>query len=347
MFNRCLIPIFLTATIVVISTSPVAGANREARAILTKEIGAIAKKTVVRIESSTGEFGSGVIIGRTEKGQKNIYTVLTAAHVVKQTNSSYKLITPVPLNSPIGRKRVSIDLDTKRNIAIMSNVDLAIVSFESNYTFAIGTIGNSEYADEGSPVYVAGFPKPSRAIKRIALQFTGGMVSSRLDESDNNPQERNNGYDLAYTNITRAGMSGGPVLDAAGRIVAIHGQGDREENTSQQQNTNSSETDEKTGFNLGIPLQIFLKLRPQAAKTVGARVDKSPINYQLADRTRTIGTPNKKFKRRSIRSDDPPLLDVTKVNEIIEEDWEGVWKVGSKTRKPPVLSFFYSGGTPE
>jgi serine protease Do len=315
-FKRYLIPIGLTITTVLIAPIQVGAAKDEARAILAKDVGAIAKRTVVRIESSDGGFGSGVIIGRSERGTKNIYTVLTAAHVVKTPNIIYKIFTPVPLNSPIGRKRVTINLDTQRNIKVIPNVDLAVISFESSYTFAIGTIGNSEDADEGSPVYVAGFPKPSRAIRRIALQFTGGMVSSRLDESDSNPQDRNNGYDLAYTNITRVGMSGGPVFDAAGRIVAIHGQGDRNNQLPGEETTSGIATDEKTGFNLGIPIQNFLKFQPQASKIVGARIDKSPVNYQLSDRTLTIGTNNKKFTRKfRIRSDDPPLFDVTQVNE--------------------------------
>lgn len=314
-FKRYFIPLFLAATIVLISFDRV-DAAREARAILARDVGAIAKKTVVRIESTDGGFGSGVIIGRSEQGTKNIYTVLTTAHVVKTPDTNYKVVTPVPLNSPIGRKRVTINLDAQRNIKIIPNLDLAMISFESTHTFAIGTLGNSEYADEGSPVYVAGFPKPGKAITRIALQFTGGMISSRLDESDSNPQERNNGYDLSYTNITRVGMSGGPVFDAAGRIVAIHGQGDRNNQIPGEEISSGIISDEKTGFNLGIPIQNFLKFQPQASKIVGARVDNSPLNYQLSDRTFTIGTKNKKFTRKFIiRSEDPPLFDVTKVNE--------------------------------
>ncbi len=314
-FKRYFIPLFLSVTVVLISFDRV-DAAREARAILARDVGAIAKKTVVRIESADGGFGSGVIIGRSESGTKNIYTVLTAAHVIKTPNTLYKIVTPVPLNSSIGRKRVTINLDAQRNIKIIPNLDLAMISFESTHTFAIGTIGNSEYADEGSPVYVAGFPKPGKAITRIALQFTGGMVSSRLDESDRNPQERNNGYDLSYTNITRVGMSGGPVFDAAGRIVAIHGQGDRNNEIPGDESYSGIFSDEKTGFNLGIPIQNFLKFQPRASQIVGARVDKSPLNYQLSDRTFTIGTNNKKFTRKFIiRSEDPPLLDVTKVND--------------------------------
>ena len=319
-FNRYLIPIFLTVTTVLVSPSHV-DANYEARAISNRQVAAIAKKTVVRIVASDGGFGSGVIIGRIERGNKNIYTILTAAHVVATHNLSYRIVSPILVDNLGVRKRVLINIDSQRNIKKFGDVDLATVSFESDHTFAIGTIGNSAYADEGSPVYVAGFPKPGKAIKQVAFQFTGGMVSSRLDESDNEPKERNDGYDLSYTNITRAGMSGGPVLDAAGRIVAIHGQGDRDNQAPGEEASGGLPDKEKTGFNLGIPIQTFLRLQPGFSKSGGARIDKSPVNYQLQDRSSTIGTSHKKFiKRYRVRSEDPPILDVTKVNEETYDD---------------------------
>jgi serine protease Do len=319
LLNRYLIPICLTIT-TILTASPQVDAAFEARAISDKEVAAIAKKTVVRIVSSDGGFGSGVIIGRVEKGYKNVYTILTAAHVVRTFNN-YRIVTPILTDNLGVRKRVSINIDARRDIKKLPDVDLAIVSFESDYTFAIGTIGNSEYADEGSPVYVAGFPKASKAIKRIAFQFTGGMISSRLDEIDNDPKDQNNGYDLVYTNITRAGMSGGPVLDAAGRIIAIHGQGDRNNQIPGEEATSRGAGEEKTGFNLGIPIQTFLKLQPQFSKNGGARIDRSPVNYKLSDNSQTIGTNHEKFiQKHRTRTDAPPLLDVTKVNEQTYDD---------------------------
>ncbi len=312
-FNRYFIPICLTITTVLIAPPQSDAARREARAILAREVGSIAKKTVVRIESAEGGFGSGVIIGRVERGRKNVYTVLTAAHVIRD-DTNYKIITPIPINSSGERKRISINVESK-NIKIIPSVDLAEIFFESSDTFQVGTLGNSEYADEGSPVYVAGFPKPGMAITRIAFQFTGGMVSSRLESSNGNPQIADDGYEMYYTNITRAGMSGGPVMDAAGRIVAIHGRGDLDNRASETETING-ENPPKTGFNLGIPIQTLLKLQPQVVSIVGARIDKSPVNYQLADRSFTIGTDNKKFTRKfRTRSDSPPLFNVTEVNE--------------------------------
>ena len=322
MFNRYFISGCLIATTVTtaLASTPPVFAAAEVRAVSAKQVGIIAKKTVVRIESSTGGFGSGVIIGRSEKGNKNVYTVLTAAHVVSKAEANYQLISPVPLNSTTTKKRVKLPLNTKTGITILPGVDLALVTFSSEDTFAVGTLGNSGDADEGSPVYVAGFPQPGKAITRFALQFTGGMISSRLDGEEDPGNKGGNGYDMAYTNVTRAGMSGGPVFDAAGRIVAIHGQGDRESQNPDEAAAGIISSSQKTGFNLGIPIQTFLDLRPQARKLFGVKLDLSPLNYQLADNSVLIGTRNQKFvKKLRTRSASVPITDVTKVNEEIPE----------------------------
>ena len=71
----------------------------------------------------------------------------------------YSIVTPIVLNNLGKAQRKRIKIDTQRNIKLLPNVDLAVVSFESKYIFAIGTIGNSNVIDEGSPVYVAGIPQ--------------------------------------------------------------------------------------------------------------------------------------------------------------------------------------------
>jgi serine protease Do len=321
---RYLIPICFTISILVF-TSPAVHSVRVAKAILPTQVGRIAKKTVVRIESSIGDFGSGVIIGRKQQGDRNIYTVLTAAHVVNSSDRSYQIISPVPLNAGTEKTRIKIELDSSRDIKILPQVDLAVVSFASKHIFTVGTIGNSEYAEEGSPIYVAGFPLPGKALSRITMQFTGGMVSSRLEGIGIDPQstdrqstDSNKGYDVAYTCVTRSGMSGGPVFDAAGRIIAIHGRGDRDnQNSEGDENTNTIDG-EKTGFNLGIPIQTFLKLQTKTSQQMGGRLDLAPPDYELSDNSATIGTKSQRFNRRvRTRTNAPPILDITKVNERI------------------------------
>jgi serine protease Do len=316
MQSRYLIPIFIASTLFFTPT-PVHSV-RVAKALLPQQVGRIAKKTVVRIESSIGDFGSGVIIGRKQQGERNIYTVLTAAHVVNHADRSYQIISPIPLNTGTEKKNTTIDIDSSSDIKILPKVDLAVVSFESKNIFTVGTIGNSEYVEEGSPVYVAGFPLPGKALSRITLQFTGGMISSRLEEGDRQSTNSNNGYDVAYTCVTRSGMSGGPVFDAAGRIIAIHGRGDRDnQNLEGDENTNPNDG-EKTGFNFGIPIQTFLKLQTKTSQQMGGRLDLAPPDYELSDNSATIGTKSQKFNRKvRTRTNAPPILDITKVNERI------------------------------
>jgi serine protease Do len=226
------------------------------------------------------------------------------------------VLTPVPIDNSGEKKRFNVEIDMQNHFQKLPNVDLATVSFETDRTFAIGTIGNSEYADQGSPIYVAGFPKAGQALKR-GMQFTGGMISSRVEAEDRDPSNRNNGYEIAYTNITRAGMSGGPVYDAAGRIIAIHGQGDRNTQDAESGAKDGTINDEKTGFNLGIPMQTFLTLQPQSITIFGAKIDDSPIDYQLTDRSLTIGTPDRKFMEKvRTRGQVSPLLDITKFDKI-------------------------------
>jgi serine protease Do len=321
---RYLIPICFTISTLVF-TSPAVHSVRVAKAILPTQVGRIAKKTVVRIESSIGDFGSGVIIGRKQQGDRNIYTVLTAAHVVNSSDRSYQIISPVPLNAGAEKTRIKIEIDSSKDIKILPQVDLAVVSFESKHIFTVGTIGNSEYAEEGSPIYVAGFPLPGKALSRITMQFTGGMVSSRLDGSDRQATDRqgtdsNKGYDVAYTCVTRSGMSGGPVFDAAGRIIAIHGRGDRDNQSLENAENTNAVDGEKTGFNLGIPIQTFLKLQTTTTQQMGGRLDLAPPDYELGDSSATIGTKSQRFNRKvRTRTNAPPILDITKVNERIAD----------------------------
>jgi serine protease Do len=47
-------------------------------------------------------------------------------------------------------------------------------------------------------------------------------------------------------------MSGGPVFDAAGRVIGIHGRAAGNQEIG------------KTGINLGIPIHLFIRQAPQA-----------------------------------------------------------------------------------
>ncbi|MEO1374381.1 MAG: serine protease [Cyanobacteria bacterium J06635_10] len=210
--------------------------SQTVQALSPNQISNIAKEITVLIDGQNP--ASGVIIAR--KG--SIYYVLTAKHVV-QVPDEYEIVTP-------DKKRYRLNYNT---VTKMPEVDLAVVQFNSDRNYKIARLTDSNEATEGSPVYIAGWPNPGREIKNRIYQFTTGQISGRPK-----PALRD-GYGLVYTNITRAGMSGGPVLDLNGRLIGIHGRAEAE---AEEIRINESGLNRswKIGFNLGIPINIFLKL---------------------------------------------------------------------------------------
>ena len=204
------------------------------QALTPAEIGRVARAVTVRIETP-GESGSGVIIER----NGNIYTVLTAQHVLAAVGGNEEAyVIPAADETKFYR----LNNRSIRTLPQNLDVDLAIVQFESQETYEVARLGDSSTLSLGSESYVSGYPLPTAAIKDITLQFTIGNITAIPTE----PYER--GYGLVYSNNTIAGMSGGPVFDAQGNVIGIHGRGDR---------SGADGTGQKTGFNLAIPINTF------------------------------------------------------------------------------------------
>jgi tetratricopeptide (TPR) repeat protein/V8-like Glu-specific endopeptidase len=210
---------------------------QSAMALSAVEVGKIAKSVTVSIDGSNS-VGSGVVI----KKEGTTYTVLTAAHVVRNLQDRFKLTTPDGKNYPL----------TTTNIKSTSDADLAIVKFQSSTNYPIAKLGDVDTAREGSVVYVAGFPLATAAISESIYNFTEGKVTA------NATRPLAGGYSLVYSNNTLPGMSGGPVFNEAGETIAIHGKGDVKE-TTETSNINDN-IRIKTGFNLGIPSNTFMRL---------------------------------------------------------------------------------------
>jgi tetratricopeptide (TPR) repeat protein len=83
----------------------------------------------------------------------------------------------------------------------------------------------------------------------------------------NSKRSFKNGYSLVYSNDTLPGMSGGPVLNADGQVVGVHGKGDREINSS-----TGTFDGPKTGFNTAIPIARFADIALSLGITLGTPV---------------------------------------------------------------------------
>lgn len=205
--------------------------------------------------------GSGVIIAK--EGEK--YYVLTVTHNFNQEqvniNEYYGIMTSdkkVNLVTKIndGQECTNGFLETIKNKNLKATLvrfgcfesqkiygyDLAIVSFKSEKNYPVASLGNASQLKEGDKVYISGWPK-IEAEPKLKPDGTPQLDSEgKIICKDPEPQrqrqlvrgllegsipvtEEDNGYSLYYTDRTRPGMSGGPVLDSYGRLVGIHGRG--------------------------------------------------------------------------------------------------------------------------
>ncbi|WP_045356369.1 trypsin-like peptidase domain-containing protein, partial [Microcystis aeruginosa] len=232
-----------------------------------------AKGFTVRIDSSSKANGSGVIIAK--KG--NIYTVLTAAHVLCEKIAEEK--TCVNFTYTVVTRDGKTRNIEKSTIIRQEGVDLAVFQFESLDNYPVAEIANYN-PNTRDYVFAAGFPKignnPSKWL------FSGGTINDKeggllkTRQSDLSTQQGGTlqsvasltgGYELVYTSITFGGMSGGAVLDYQGRVIGIHGRSEGAEGGKIQ-----------LGFSLGIPISTFIglqerfKVKPQLLTTAQPQV---------------------------------------------------------------------------
>ncbi|WP_256860816.1 S1 family peptidase [Cylindrospermopsis raciborskii] len=227
----------------------------------------IAEKVTVKINSNVHPGGSGVIIDKVGK----IYTVLTANHVVcvdklsttnkvrcrTDTGATYTIQTNTGREYPIKDRQV---LQKGK-----CGVDLATVTFEAEENYSVAILGNSDQVKRGTDVIVAGFPTISgNKGKDRTFTITYGKLTSDI------LPKALWGYRLVYDATTKVGNSGGPVLDASGRVVGIHGLadgGEDEKDCATGQRETGSPSVGKTGFNFGIPINTFFSLKGQKPPT--------------------------------------------------------------------------------
>jgi S1-C subfamily serine protease len=177
-----------------------------AQTINIERVREVAQRATVSIQSSSRPdlFGSGVIIQR----NGNTYTVLTAKHVVDLADE-YQITA--------GSQTYRVQPGTVQQLP---NLDLAILQFESERAYSPAQIASTPVRALDR-IFVAGYPKPTASVPTVEFTISPGDVNTLV--ADSQAQE---GYGLRYGVRIRAGMSGGPVFNEQGQLVAIHGRAD-------------------------------------------------------------------------------------------------------------------------
>jgi serine protease Do len=167
--------------------------------------------------------GSGAIVARNGKR----YYVLTALHVVRTRDVVYGVRTSD------GEVHLVDDLNVKSHIHPFGNeggrigdriegLDLAVIEFDSDHEYPVSAMGSSSQLQPDDVLYVSGWPNPDEDdenARRTRRTSQGNLTAIFRQPSVDG------GYSLLYDNDTERGMSGGPVLNANGELVGIHGRG--------------------------------------------------------------------------------------------------------------------------
>jgi tetratricopeptide (TPR) repeat protein len=241
------------------------------------EIEQIARSVSVEMISGVG---SGVLVHR----QGDLYTIVTNRHVVcvetklcdeSGVRNSYQLKTIDGQVYKVGRSAIKLLKDAGGN-----KLDLAIVQFRSGRNYAVAQVAEPGSLKVEDAVYTAGFPKGQGFLFRQGK--AQAVVNKRLVGDKG-------GYTVVYNAETLPGMSGGGAFNSEGRLVAIHGQGDKfTENTEAGSSYVKAEVNSKIGFNRGIPIRWVLQGLGAGGIVVGNRrlpgvVQDGPVAAATAD----------------------------------------------------------------
>lgn len=170
-------------------------------------------------------------------------------------------------------------------------VDLAVVTFNSNQNYQLATLGN--YAIQGRRyTLVAGYPQLRKNNTDFELSLGTVFEQKQGVSLSGNQQFFSNGYELAYSNFTLGGMSGGAVLDTQGRVVGIHGRAEGQNIIDQ---TSNEPVTIQVGYSFGIPIRTFLGLSEKMnVKTQQLIIDNTPpsqlSNQEIGDINRALLT---------------------------------------------------------
>ena len=179
-----------------------------------EQMAEVAHGTTVRIMSTGAAPGSGVLV----RNNKGLYSVLTAGHVIGQLNEGGE--NEIQIATPDGQTHKIIPNKSNLKDLRSGGVDLGMLQFESKNNYSVARSGTSQT----DKVFVGGFPNipmPDYMTNMTMRLQEGQLNSPSLIHKD----ARKKGYDIGYDAPTIGGMSGGPLLNAYGELIGIHGSG--------------------------------------------------------------------------------------------------------------------------
>jgi Trypsin-like peptidase domain len=222
------------------------------------------KKVTVFISVGGEGVGSGVIIG--QNGEK-VY-ILTARHVIDRkpglvsTPNGKEPEDPYKITINDGEEFLVGYDNYDQIVNKIKNIDFAILEFSTkiNYKDQVAQLTNSFSINQ--PISIFGYIpcSPKNKDNKKQEQLSHGNIAQNMTPPDPRDSEELEGYDIAYNNNTVPGMSGSPIFDNSGHLIAIHALGG-EEKYNQDCESLPSEPRPEFGKNWGISMKKFLEYK--------------------------------------------------------------------------------------
>ena len=157
---------------------------------------------VVRIFSPASP-GSGVVIGK----KNNIYTLITAKHVVGDFSANQKDEIEIEIAPDVFLNPLEV-------IIPFEDKDLAVLRFKSDLSIKLALLPFLdkplwEKVSNWENINVQGFANESSGIKEATFRKSSGSLLALIEKSVD-------GYNLIHTSTTTTGMSGGGIFNADG-----------------------------------------------------------------------------------------------------------------------------------
>ena len=269
-----------------VSTAAIVISASQAQAKDELDIAEIAKAITIRLEGATQ--GSGFIYERDFKKKKSpygdweiddpekgyVYKILTAWHVVKDNTPGEEIGIIMPDN-----QEYVVEIE---DIQKVEGIDLALILISSKKEYKVVESAPVEELDKiKNSIYVAGYPLDNFNTIRVEK---GNVVNTTYWASE--------GYGFLYDNDTKPGMSGGPILNHQGKIIGMHGLGEKDSVESIKKKYNI-----KTGVNLGLQTYLFARAdKKRWAKYIeymdlkeSPKYQDTPPEFKVRTREMTIG----------------------------------------------------------
>ena len=188
------------------------------------QISSVARSTAVEIITPLNS-GSGVFVHK--KGRQ--YTLLTAWHLFEDIDLE------IPFK--IRTADYSFYKVNKASIKQIGNLDLAILTFETDKVYETVNFSNISMLKKGDVLFSSGFVDSNFYFQRGEV-----IASSNVKVRDGNQ--------LVYTSKVVPGMSGGGIFDNYGNLVGIN-----------TMSTSKSFQDKSFSYSIGVPNTFFLNFK--------------------------------------------------------------------------------------